>query len=515
MVAEDLQQELSRLNEELERRVAELSAANEELRREVSERRRVEGTLRDSERLLQRLLQNIPGGSVNVFDRNFRYLFAAGRGLVQAGQKAEELIGRTLSELFPQKVVDYVVSYYRRAFAGETVAFEMEAGGRWYRLTAAPFEDSGDRVVSIITVAQDISGRRQVEERLRQSESQLEEAQQLARLGNWNWDLRNNILFWSNEQYHIFGVSPQTFSPTFESIIEELIIPDDRERVRSIIGNTFSTHEPFNFNYRIRRHDGELRVIHARGSLVCDAGGEAVRMFGTAQDVTEEIRVKEMLKDFSQRLIEAQEAERHHVARELHDGIGQTLTAIKLNLQSLRVPPRVAPQLHETTDLVDRVLGQIREMSLNLRPTQLDDLGLVAALRWHLDRESRRAGLASEFSADLPETRLPTELETACFRIAQEALTNVIRHARAACVWVGLSLLGAELHLRICDDGVGFDVGAVQTPRVSELNMGLQGMYERALLVGGKLKINSSPGYGTEIIACFPIAPHSSFRGED
>jgi signal transduction histidine kinase len=153
--------------------------------------------------------------------------------------------------------------------------------------------------------------------------------------------------------------------------------------------------------------------------------------------------------------------------------------------------------------IIDRALQQVRELSLDLRPMALDDLGLVAALRWYVDREAQRAGLAPEFSAGDLE-RLPPELETACFRIAQEALTNVVRHAKAKHLRVELSQSGDELHLVVRDDGIGFDPAAIGGG-ASDVKLGQLGMRERALIVGGTIEVVSAPGKGTEVHARFPL----------
>src|SRR6185369_5684350 len=137
----------------------------------------------------------------------------------------------------------------------------------------------------------------------------------------------------------------------------------------------------------------------------------------------------------SRRLVEVQESERRHIARELHDEMGQTLTVAQLNLQAALQAPEartVHSQLQVSAEAVERVLEQVRDISLNLRPSMLDDLGLESALRWYLDRQTALVGLQAEFHADTFERRLDPMVETTCFRITQEALTNVIRHAQAS-----------------------------------------------------------------------------------
>jgi signal transduction histidine kinase/DNA-binding NarL/FixJ family response regulator len=215
----------------------------------------------------------------------------------------------------------------------------------------------------------------------------------------------------------------------------------------------------------------------------------------------------------SQQLMEAQEAERRHLARELHDEIGQALTAVKINLQAVQRATGETgplPRLEESVAIVDRALQQVRNLSLDLRPSLLDDLGLVAALRWYLDRQAQRAGLAAEFVADPPGIRASTGLETACFRVAQEALTNVVRHAHAKQVRVEVHLRGAELQLLVQDDGTGFDVVAARRRAAGGGSLGLLGMQERVLLIRGRIEIRSTPGQGTEILVRLPMTSDPS-----
>lgn len=264
-----------------------------------------------------------------------------------------------------------------------------------------------------------------------------------------------------------------------------------------------------------QRKDGSRLQVSMLRVPVSVPGGQ-VAIYGIYRDITERKRAEAMLQTFSQRLIETQEAEHRRVARALHDEIGQALTTLKLNLQLIQHAAQAWPQaeqLNESIGSIDRAVQQMCELSLDLRPSLLDDLGLLAALRWYVDHEAQRAGLLAEVVSGPFDTRLPPELETACFRIVQEALTNVVRHAQARQVWVELRQRGAQLHLMIRDDGIGFDVRAVWSRRVPEVNLGLQGMQERALIVGGQLTIKSALGHGTEVKARFHLTSPVLWRG--
>jgi PAS domain S-box-containing protein len=211
------------------------------------------------------------------------------------------------------------------------------------------------------------------------------------------------------------------------------------------------------------------------------------------------------LQVLAHRLIDAQEAERKKLARELHDRIGQALTAVQINLQSLQAGPDGAPRHEESLAIVEDALHQAQDLSLELRPSLLDDLGLVAALRWYVDRLARRSKLLRCFNAELENMRLAPEIETACFRIAQEALTNVVRHAQATTVWVQLGTNDACLQLIIRDDGRGFAVRDIMGRTGANISLGLEGMRERASAIGGQVHIVSDAGQGTEVRVTFPL----------
>jgi signal transduction histidine kinase len=207
---------------------------------------------------------------------------------------------------------------------------------------------------------------------------------------------------------------------------------------------------------------------------------------------------QERLRALSRRLLEVQEDERGRLARDLHDDIGQALTALKIQLES-------RARVEECVDTVRHTLERVRQLSLSLRPLQLDDLGLVAALRSHLDRQTGIGGLAPHFDALEAPLGVAPELETACFRVAQEAINNVLRHARARNLWLRLFTVDGRLALSVRDDGGGFDLEAARRRGAAGASLGLVGMEERVALAGGTLDLRSAPGQGTVLLATFPL----------
>ncbi|MFM8412143.1 MAG: cache domain-containing protein [Alphaproteobacteria bacterium] len=217
-------------------------------------------------------------------------------------------------------------------------------------------------------------------------------------------------------------------------------------------------------------------------------------------------RSQDRLRILSQALLEGQEAERSQLARGLHDEVGQALTAATLNLDALRGPESPAGgKVDEALEVVKRALNQVRDLSLDLHPSILDDLGLAAALRWYLGRQSERSGLLTSVDANGLDRRLPKPVETACFRICQEAVTNVLKHADAARVDVKIGVEGGTVRMSVIDDGRGFDVEEAHERTRRQPSLGLIGMEERATLLGGSLDVVSTPGAGTEIRLVLPL----------
>jgi signal transduction histidine kinase len=210
---------------------------------------------------------------------------------------------------------------------------------------------------------------------------------------------------------------------------------------------------------------------------------------------------QERYRALSRRLLEQQERERAALARELHDQLGQSLVAVSLNLEAIRrdLPPAASGRVPETVRVIREMIKQVQTLTFELRPSMLDDFGLVGALETLVASHGERTGVRAGFNATPPDLRAPGEIETACFRIAQEALSNVARHARARYIEVTVAAQDGTLELIVQDDGVGFNVEQPHT------GMGLVGMVERAELAGGRLEIESSPGAGTTLSARFPL----------
>lgn len=213
------------------------------------------------------------------------------------------------------------------------------------------------------------------------------------------------------------------------------------------------------------------------------------------------------LVELSRQIITAQETERRNLARELHDEMGQLLTAVHLGLQRVRAscPTANGLAIAESEKIVNLAIQQVREISLNLRPSMLDDLGLVPALRWLIDQARQRTGGELHLDVESCGLTLPPDPSTAAFRFVQAALTNAQRHARAKNIWVKVGHTEEALSIVVRDDGVGFDATVTSVVRGPGQGFGLRGMRERVELLDGRFSISSAPGQGTTVGAEFPL----------
>lgn len=259
------------------------------------------------------------------------------------------------------------------------------------------------------------------------------------------------------------------------------------------------------------RRDGSLFWNELSVAPVEDPDGGVSHLVGVLADVTGRVEAEQAqrlyagrLQALSRRLVDVQEEERRSLARELHDEIGQELTALKLMIEEASRVPEAAAALGDVRPVVQQLLRRVRDLSLDLRPPMLEDFGLASALQWLGERLERQAGLSVRLlhPASLPP--LPPDVATGAFRIAQEALTNVVRHSSVAEAEVCVEVRAEELVITVADGGTGFDRVAALAGWASS---GLTGMHERARLLGGHLDIVASPGHGTRVTARLPLTP--------
>jgi len=320
------------------------------------------------------------------------------------------------------------------------------------------------------------------------------------------------IISWNAAAEHMFGYAAaeiigrdpvEMFPPEFRQEIAE-----QRKLLRA------NQPVPYTETVRIAK-DGRRIDVAINRSAIKDTAGNLIGTATIARDISERKRAEQILRNYaarlqtvSRKLLEVQEDERRRLARELHDQVGQVLTALKINLQVIERQPAAAPvalKIEECARIADAALQQVRTLMLDLRPPQLDELGLAVALRTHAERVVTPGNLALHFSAPAVPPKTPPAIEIACFRIMQETLTNILRHAGARNVWIELAVDGDGLKLTVSDDGKGFDLAEARRHAMRGGSIGLLSMEERAALVDGRIEISTAPGAGTAVRAMFSL----------
>jgi PAS domain S-box-containing protein len=297
----------------------------------------------------------------------------------------------------------------------------------------------------------------------------------------------------------------------------EGVHPDDLPQCLEVYCNHFDARQPFEMEYRLRRHDGEYRWLLDRGVPRFTPHGEFAGYIGACIDVSDQKRAMQQLRfsherqqDLASRLLRAQEEERGRLAREMHDDWTQRLAILGIDGAKLEkhlgAPEKALPLLQTIREQLVSLSEDVHDLSRQLHPSILHDLGLVEALRSECAGFSRRERIVVDYRPGIVPANVPKETALCVYRVAQEALRNLAKHAAVHEAWVSLDTAGSELLFRVEDKGAGFDMDIVR----SQPGLGLSSMMERVRLMQGKLSITSAPGRGTTIEVRVPLTPFPS-----
>lgn len=402
-----------------------------------------------------------------------------------------------------------------KSYAGHDVLRHRRDGSTIeVRVWTAPLHDAQGAFIGVVATTADMTESKRAEAALRERENQLRLITDSVPVLIAYIDTDQRYQFTNRAYASALGSSPaELLGKTVREVLGAAKYSKIHTHIEAVLSGQVVQYE---MTLPPSNGDGER---YGSVSYVPDARSDGAIMgfYALIVDLTERKRTEtalrtshEQLQVLSRRLIDIQEMERGRIARELHDEIGQALTAVKLNLQRIQrtsAKSSVSRIVSEGILIVDSAVEEVRNLALDLRPSLLDDLGLVAALRWYTSRQAKRAGIEVTFSADSSAMRPRSDVETACFRVAQEAFTNVVRHAKARGVTVALRWRDEHLELSVGDDGIGFDADAARDWPSTDAHMGLVGMEERVLLIGGSFSIESTPGQGTLVRALFPLRP--------
>jgi PAS domain S-box-containing protein len=382
----------------------------------------------------------------------------------------------------------------------------------WCEWFYSVIKDKDGKVTKLMSLVQDITERKKAEEYLRRSEMRLNEAQAISQVGNWEIDFTENVVRWSDESYNIYGVNKAEVQPSTELFLS-FIHPDDADFAQRKIQQAFDSLIDSSFDFRFIRKDEVIRHGYTEWKFEFDRKGKPLRLYGIIQDTTERKKaeeelhqVNEELRSLSSHLQNVREEERMQIARDIHDELGQQLTGLKMDVvwlnKKIEMEDKTVKQkMNSMIELIDETVKSVRRISSNLRPSILDDLGLIAALEWHSEEVEKRSEIKVNFSTDMVEPHLPVAMATGIFRIYQEVLTNAVRHANAHAITSSLRLKDNNLILKIKDDGQGMDLAAAGIKKT----LGLIGIKERTFVLGGKYDLKSEPGKGTEVQVSIPL----------
>jgi two-component system, NarL family, sensor histidine kinase UhpB len=365
--------------------------------------------------------------------------------------------------------------------------------------------------------------RRRAEEALRRGAQRFELTARAATDAIYDWDLATDRLWWSESFDTLFGYAKEEVEPTFEFWTRQLH-PEEKESVlKSLREVTEGGGDTWSCEYRFRRKNGSYACVQNRGYLIRDEQRRPIRMIGGMSDITDRKEGQEKLEQsrrqlraLTARLQSSREEERSRISREIHDELGQLLTALKMDLRWLEKKigerendPALLPVLEkavEAGEVADAAITSVQKIASELRPGTLDNLGLAAALRHEAGKFQERTGITCEVNLSEETLDLPRVASTAVFRIFQETLTNVTRHAKATRVRVQLSADGQELLLKVEDNGQGISSQSLASPR----SLGLLGMKERAAVLGGEVVVEPAGERGTRVTLRLPRAANDT-----
>ncbi|HYA27841.1 MAG TPA: PAS domain S-box protein [Acidobacteriota bacterium] len=501
---------------------------------DITERKRAEEALRESEEIFRATFENAAVGIAHV-SPDGQWLKVNDKLCQILGYTREQLLTMTSQEITHPDDVDAKLALLKRAVDGEIQTYAMEqryfrSDGSivWAKLTKSLVrQQQTNEPLYFISVVEDITPRKQAENELRESEERLRLALDGGSLGTWHRDMVTDEVIRDERACVILGLPTESDRG---SDFFDAVHPDDREKLLAARCHAIAEQRELAAEFRVIRPDGSIVWVLNKSKPYYDEAGKVVRVSGICMDITDrksaeqklheitqqlESRVEErtaelkstqeQLRALASRLHLLQEEERAQLARELHDEFGAALTALKVDLHWImaRLPKKVAgieKKAQVMSDLIDNSVESIRRTAALLRPRLLDDFGLAAAIEWQLQEFHRRTGIRCV-------TRLPDEVDldhataTAVFRILQEALTNVARHAKATEVHVGLQKDASKVLLEVNDNGIGIDLDT----DFNSNSLGLFGMQERAYAFGGHVRFECRRHHGTTVTVEIPL----------
>jgi PAS domain S-box-containing protein len=463
---------------------------------DITNRKLARQALEDSEEKY-RLLFEQSRDAIMLVDPEGRVLEANQAWLDLFGYSRDELPGFDVVEMYanPQDREEFLRKMAATGFVEDEVTFKKKDGTVMdCRRVAVARKDREGNVVAYQGFARDITGQKKAERVLRESEARFRELSELLPQSVFETDVRGNITFLNRKALDTWGCDEEDLDRGLN--MSELVAPEDVERARAEF-ETSLAEGSVSGEFLALREDGTVFPVQIHSSSIV-RGGEVVGNRAILVDISDRKKAEQQLHDLAAHIEEVREDERTGIARELHDRLAQALTALKLDLAGMKgladrgeaIPPG---KLVEMSGLIDDTAADVRRISSELRPGMLDDLGLVAAMEWQLSQFGERSGLKCRLDSRTDDLELGRSRSTALFRIFQELLTNVARHAGASGVQVSFEFHDGRYILTLADDGRGI----TEEEMTATDSLGLIGMRERVRPFGGQIEIRGIPNGGT------------------
>ena len=459
-----------------------------------------------SNRLLEVLLQSIPA-AVSYKNLHGQYLKVNKAFETFVGQSRNHILDDFDYHILPATLRDVEHEYDKKVSQQEkTQSFEQYVGKKngkdlFIETIKSPVYDDDNKIQGVVSVRRDISDHKEREQKLEMSKKLLDEAQRMAKTGSFQWRVNENVFDATDEFKRIIGKTNSYFGVTFRDYINS-IHELDRNFVVQQIEESQQSRKPYQIEHRLISHNGSAKVVKSSGVLRSheDQGITFLSMFGTIQDITER---REMDKAMHQ----GQEIERKRLSREIHDGLGQLLIALKFNLMNLEEQieenntegnsKETLGAIKKMDDLIDNIVDDIRRIINDLSIKSIEELGLHKAIIGLCRQINEANSLDLNLEIEINDEDITEDKAIAIYRVAQESLNNIAKYAKAKHVKVQLFQSEESLNMNIEDDGIGFDVN--KKPKNTKGGNGLLNMNQRIKVFNGSFDLKSEPGNGTRI----------------
>jgi PAS domain S-box-containing protein len=435
-------------------------------------------------------------------DRNGRYLDFHSPSSARLAFRPEEFLGRSVDELFDAEFAATAHEWIDRALRENTVQYweySLALNNETFDFEARIVPSGKNEVISIV---RDITEKKHARVQLELADARLKRAQEVAKIGSWERNLLTDEVWWSDETYRLLEFDPNEMRASYTAFLER-VHPDDRAHVMGAVEQCIESRTPYSSHHRLIFPDGSSKILHSRAHVQCDAEGNAVRLVGTIQDITDRV-------DLEREIVAVGERERKRISRDLHDGLGQTLTGISLTLKALtnRLAKGQSPpweMLRQLETNVLQAMQETRRVTHLLSPSISGLRAALEALARQFDQPGMRCAVQSHADHDSHDPGIETHL----YRIAQEATSNAVKHSQARNIELRYSCDGRSLRLEILDDGIGF------APEAVSEGIGLRNMRYRAHMVNGRLDFEPGPHGGTRVVCTCPCRSPAPLPGLD